>query len=81
MFQSYMTLMKDLNLKKTINNQVCTTADVFLLDPFKWNILCFNSLSANPTKWSNTLKQFDHFVILALKGLTTQWIEWSPTEQ
>ena len=41
----------------------------------------FNSLSANPTKWSNTLKQFvgnlptnclsvfDHFVILALKGL------------
>ena len=41
-----------------------------------------NSLSANPTKWSNTLKQFvgelpanrlsvfDHFVGLALKGLT-----------
>ena len=41
-----------------------------------------NSLSANPTKWSNTLKQFignlpknclsvfDHFVKLALKGLT-----------
>ena len=40
-----------------------------------------NSLSANPTKWSNTLKQFinklptnylsvlDHFVGLALKGL------------
>ena len=40
-----------------------------------------NSLSANPTKWSNTLKQFvgnlptnclsvfDHFVKLALKGL------------
>ena len=39
-----------------------------------------NPLSANPTKWSNTLKQFvgnlpnclsvfDHFVILALKGL------------
>ena len=39
-------------------------------------------LSANPTKWSNTLKQFvgnfptnclsmfDHFVILALKELT-----------
>ena len=49
------------------------------------NILCaeicnnkvINPLSANPTKWSNTLKQFverlsvfDHFVILALKGLT-----------
>ena len=43
--------------------------------------LSLNPLSANPTKWSNTLKQFvgqlptnflsvfDHFVILALKGL------------
>ena len=42
---------------------------------------CLNPLSANPTKWSNTLKQFvaklvtnclsmfDHFVGLALKGL------------
>ena len=42
-----------------------------------------NPLSANPTQWSNTLKQFvgslptncfsvfDHFVKLALKGLTT----------
>ena len=41
-----------------------------------------NPLSANPTKWSNTLKQnhrqqptnclsvLDHFVELALKGLT-----------
>ena len=41
----------------------------------------FNPLSANPTKWSNTLKQFvgslptnclsvsDHFVRMALKGL------------
>ena len=45
----------------------------------------FNPLSANPTKWSNTLKQFvgnlptncfcafDHFVILALKGLKTSY--------
>ena len=43
----------------------------------KW----INPLSTNPTKWSNTLKQFvgkpptnlsvfDHFVGLALKGLT-----------
>ena len=42
----------------------------------------FNPLSANPTKWPNTLKQFvgklptnclsvfDHFVKLALKGLS-----------
>ena len=35
-----------------------------------------NPLSANPTKWSNTLSRrialsvFDHFVGLALKGLT-----------
>ena len=41
----------------------------------------FNTLSDNPTKWSNTLKQFvgnlptnslsvfDHFMNLALKGL------------
>ena len=41
----------------------------------------FNTSSANPTKWSNTVKQFvgklvtnclsvfDHFVGLALKGL------------
>ena len=44
-------------------------------------LIPFNTLSANPTKWSNTLKQpgklptnclnaFDHFVKLALKGLT-----------
>ena len=46
--------------------------------------LCFllNSLSANPKKWSNTLKQivgklpticlsvFDHFMNLAFKGLS-----------
>ena len=44
--------------------------------------IVFNPLSVNPTKWSNTLKQFvrnfprsclsvfDHFVILALKELT-----------
>ena len=49
-----------------------------------------NPLSANPTKWSDTLKQFvanlptnclsvfDHFVILALKGLIADllWINW-----
>ena len=44
----------------------------------------FNPLSANPEKWSNTLKQivgnlpticlsvFDHFMNLALKGLSCQ---------
>ena len=46
--------------------------------------LAINPLSANPTKWSNTLKQFvgkfptnclsvfDHFVKLALKGLSSE---------
>ena len=46
-----------------------------------------NPLSANPTKWSNILKQFvgnlptnclsvfDHFVILTLKGLSTRFIK------
>ena len=40
--------------------------------------ILINPLSANLTKWSNTLKQFvgklsvfDHFVGLALKGLTS----------
>ena len=44
-----------------------------------------NPLSANPEKWSNTLRQFagklptnclsvfDHFMNLALKGLTKNW--------
>ena len=48
-------------------------------------IIVINPLSANPTKWSNTLKQFvgklptnclsvvDHFVILALKGLSIEY--------
>ena len=56
-----------------------------------------NPLSANPTKWSNTLKQFianlltnclsvfDHFVELALKGLTLSVVaniknQWSHYE-
>ena len=30
-----------------------------------------NPLSANPTKWSNTLGVFDHFVESALKALTS----------
>ena len=48
------------------------------------NMFIVNPLSANPTKWSNTLKKFfgklptnylsvfDHFAWLALKGLTTK---------
>ena len=53
-------------------------------------LLNFSLLSANPTKWSNTLKQFvpnlptnclsvsDHFVKLALKGLRTQVRTFKP---
>ena len=54
---------------------------------FIWNVL--NPLSANPTKWLNTFKQFvgklppnclsvfDHFVKLALKGLIS--MKWRIT--
>ena len=51
-----------------------------------WLSYLFDPLSSNPTSWSNILKQFfgslptnclsvfDHFVGLALKGLTTETI-------
>ena len=69
----------------TKNKRRCRCFDNNLPKNFSINILengnCFNPLSANPTKWSNTLKQFagnlptnclsvfDHFVKLALTGL------------
>ena len=35
------------------------------------SVFLINPLSTNPTKWSNTLKQFgNHFVVLELKGLS-----------
>ena len=55
--------------------------ETFLTFVFYLNVQCINPLSANPTKWSNTLKQFDgklpmnclsvfdHFVGLELNGL------------
>ena len=48
---------------------------------FRWYVLLFNPVSANPTKWSNTFKQFvgycrlsvfDHSVGLTLKGLNSK---------
>ena len=51
----------------------------------KTTVRDFNALSANPAKWSNTLKQFvgnlptnclsvfDHFMNLAFKGLITKY--------
>ena len=83
------------NLKK--DNNKWEIAEIFLVldldsenSPWKEALISFalifeillNPLSANLTKWSNTLKQFvgklptnclsvfDHFVGLALKGLT-----------
>ena len=64
-------------IQKSIANFLC---DV-LYSKYDTRYSSFNPLSANPTKWSNTLKQFvgnlptnclsvfDHFVGLALKGL------------
>ena len=66
-------------LKKT------TKQDYFMILPSIF--LIFNPLSANLTKWSNTLKQFvgklptnclsvfDHFVGLALKGLSSLFFQ------
>ena len=75
----------EVTLAHSSSRKVMETLDVF--DDFKgkkWNIDVkrVNSLRANPTKWSNTLKQlvgnlptnclsvFEHFVGLALKGLS-----------
>ena len=68
-------------LKKVgIKNLTCYYFDDIVIHRIK--DFEFNPLSANPEKWSNTLKQivgnlpticlsvFDHFMNLALKGLT-----------
>ena len=56
--------------------------ELVVISALRSSYVLFNPLSANPTKWQNTLKQFvsnsrptsclsmfDHFVGLALKGL------------
>ena len=60
----------------------CSNNALLLYKSFICNVcFSFNPLSANPSKWSNTqtirrqqptnyLSLFDHFVGLALKGLT-----------
>ena len=62
-------------------NNLCRV-QITLVQQFTVNLLSINHFSTNPTKWSNTLKQFvgklptnclsvfDHFVKLALKVLT-----------
>ena len=64
-----------------------------ILSPAKTSQGGFNPLSANPTKWLNTLKQFvvhwptnclsvfDHFVGSALKGLTKQYTKRGVSSQ
>ena len=44
-----------------------------MFDRFLKTHLQFNPLSANPTKWSNCLIVFDHFVGLALKELKVDY--------
>ena len=67
---------------------IMTKVTKFPYSPYECSIQCsnFNPLSANPTKWSNTLKQFvgnlptdclsvfDHFAKLALEGLAFKGI-------
>ena len=67
----------DTNIKKS-----AADIDISFADNIKVEGSNFNPLSANPTKWPNTLKQFvgnlpmnclskfGHFVYLAFKGLT-----------
>ena len=59
------------------------------MESFKHTKLMLNSVNANTTKWSNTLKQFvaslptnclsvfDHFVGSALKGLSIDLLKMS----
>ena len=63
-------------------NVFSSISSEYLLSNDAVNLVFINPLSANFTKWSNTLKQFvsnlttnclsvfDHFVGLTLKGLT-----------
>ena len=76
-------------LKVLSFNLISSTSETFLeiCQTSKMELFAkiVNPLSANPTKWTNTLKQFvgnmlancfsvfDHFVGLALKGLKTIW--------
>ena len=76
--------------------EIVTLVKVLYISPDGWRrfyiitsyYIYFNLLTANPKKWSNTLKQFfgnlstnrlsmfDHFVKLALKGLRNYTIKF-----
>ena len=78
MFSGLTEMEKPLTiLAKKLHHRCLTESWIYLWTFYRLSI---NPLSANPTKWSNTLKQFvgnlptnclsvfDHFVKLALKG-------------
>ena len=66
------------------NEQKILNIITYGIDNLRLHLLMLNPLSAHPTKWPNTLKQFvsklptncgcvcDHFVKLVLKGLKFQ---------
>ena len=70
-------------MESSFGHQDCGNYFLFEMGSLSW---IFNPLSANPTEWPNTLKQFvgyssthclsvfDHFVGSALKGLMKSWI-------
>ena len=75
----------DWSIEITWKCQTAGKSDFFEQAQVFVQLLSFlNLLSTNPTKWSNTLKQFignlptnclsvfDHFMNLALKGLTVE---------
>ena len=73
--------------KNIAKNTTLMAKTDYTREHFQWKVLSsiINPLSANPTKWSNTLKLFvgntrqivlsvfDHFVGLALKGLNSHF--------
>ena len=77
---SFELLSQKLILATNVTKCCLVLSCILLYYKYFWN-LNFIPLSANPTKWSNTLKQFvgklptncfsvfDHFMKLALKGL------------
>ena len=69
-----MFLLLTLNMYfMTGNEGIIDDSNVIHTECLNFCFLRFNTLSANPTKWSNLpthcLNVFDHFVGLALKGL------------
>ena len=84
-YKAFFIIFKGLSVPKNyLRPESAPLRTPFFTEHLWWLLLFFtvNPLSANPTKWSNILKQFvgslltnyltlfDHFAGLALKGLT-----------